>query len=392
MKFVLYGHGGFYNRGCEAIVRTTADAIRKIDPQARVRLASYEYRKDRECPYHIVDKIEPHRNVRYSPPHLAAYGFRKIGLKRADLWMQKRWLSKLVRWGDVFVSVGGDNYCYEEPVDFYGIDRMIRDHGKKLVFWGASIDGELITHRMREDLKGFDLIVVRESLSYQALTKLGLANVHVCPDPAFMMEPEACALPQGWRAGNTIGLNLSPLSMRYADSSDTVQKAVFNMVGHILNSTDSAIALVPHVVHHSLAGPQNDLDALLPVYERFQDTGRVLLVSHAEHNAMQLKYIISQCSLFIGARTHATIAAYSTCVPTLVLGYSVKSRGIALDLFGELAGRVLSVKDIKHENDLAEAYKKLADGAQQTKKHLEEVMDGYIAQTQKGLDAMKGVL
>jgi polysaccharide pyruvyl transferase WcaK-like protein len=38
---------------------------------------------------------------------------------------------------------------------------------------------------------------------------------------------------------------------------------------------------------------------------------------------------------FIGARTHATIAAYSTLVPTMVLGYSVKSKGIAKDIFGE---------------------------------------------------------
>ena len=36
--------------------------------------------------------------------------------------------------------------------------------------------------------------------------------------------------------------------------------------------------------------------------------------------------------MFIGARTHAVISAYSTCVPSIALGYSIKSRGIAIDL------------------------------------------------------------
>ena len=62
--------------------------------------------------------------------------------------------------------------------------------------------------------------------------------------------------------------------------------------------------------------------------------------------------MISQCSYFIGARTHATIAAYSTGVPTLTLGYSVKSQGIAKDLFGTAENYVLSYKDIKSKDML----------------------------------------
>ena len=52
-------------------------------------------------------------------------------------------------------------------------------------------------------------------------------------------------------------------------------------------------------------------------------TGRVLLVG--DHNCMELKGFIGRCRFFVGARTHATIAAYSSCVPTLAAGYSVKS-------------------------------------------------------------------
>ena len=53
-------------------------------------------------------------------------------------------------------------------------------------------------------------------------------------------------------------------------------------------------------------------------------------------NAVQVKYLISQCRFFIGARTHATIAAWSTHVPTVSIAYSVKATGLNTDLFGDL--------------------------------------------------------
>jgi colanic acid/amylovoran biosynthesis protein len=51
-------------------------------------------------------------------------------------------------------------------------------------------------------------------------------------------------------------------------------------------------------------------------------------------NAAQIKQVISQCRFFIGARTHATIAALSSIVPTVSIAYSIKAKGINQDLFG----------------------------------------------------------
>ena len=63
------------------------------------------------------------------------------------------------------------------------------------------------------------------------------------------------------------------------------------------------------------------------------------------------------CSFFVGARTHSTIAAYSSGVPTLVIGYSVKSRGIATDLFGTYENYVLPVQEISEPDAMIRAYK-----------------------------------
>lgn len=72
---------------------------------------------------------------------------------------------------------------------------------------------------------------------------------------------------------------------------------------------------------------------------------------------MAQKYIISKCRMFVGARTHATIAAYSTCVPTLVVGYSVKARGIARDLFGTEEKYVIPAQSLSNTGQLQEAFR-----------------------------------
>jgi colanic acid/amylovoran biosynthesis protein len=47
-----------------------------------------------------------------------------------------------------------------------------------------------------------------------------------------------------------------------------------------------------------------------------------------------MKWVIGKCLAFAGARTHSTIAALSSHVPTLSLSYSIKAIGINKDIFG----------------------------------------------------------
>ena len=61
---------------------------------------------------------------------------------------------------------------------------------------------------------------------------------------------------------------------------------------------------------------------------------RVRLVDARSWSSRHLKFLISRLRAFIGARTHATIAGMSRSVPTISIGYSVKARGINLDVFG----------------------------------------------------------
>ena len=230
---------------------------------------------------------------------------------------------------------------------------------------------------MVKDLKRYDLITVREPLTQAALAAAGITeNVRSVADPAFLLDVQKTDLPDGFLAGNTIGLNLSPLILHYTEKKEEALAGFQALVQHILDTTDSAIALIPHVVKSS----SNDLEVLEPLFRQFEGTGRVLLIP--DQNCMQLKYIISQCRLFIGARTHATIAAYSTFVPTLVIGYSVKSRGIAADLFGTEENYVIQA--IRADTDLIGAYDWLEAHAVEIGQHLRNVIPAYQDKARMG--------
>jgi len=266
---------------------------------------------------------------------------------------------------DVCLSIGGDNYCYGEQPGWYEIDKRVKAQGKKLVLWGCSIGEEDMTPRKLEDLQLFDLILSRESLTYNMLVSKGLKNVKLCADPAFTMEKEELALPKGWQEGNTLGLNFSPLVWKRNKQS---QAAVDELIQHILKTTDMTIALTPHVIIQG----NNDYEVLSSYYETYKDTGRVVLLPD-NLTAIQYKGYIARMRFFIGARTHATIAAYSNYVPTMVLGYSVKSKGIARDIFGE-EKLVLGIDEISDSRRLIGKFDEMVGEEAELKNRLKQAI------------------
>ena len=76
------------------------------------------------------------------------------------------------------------------------------------MLYGCSIEHNAIDKEMIEDLKLYNLIVCRESITYEALKERGLTNAVLYPDPAFTLtksEESTIKLPV-----NTIGINVSP--------------------------------------------------------------------------------------------------------------------------------------------------------------------------------------
>lgn len=375
MKYVLYMHTGSGNHGCEAIVRTTAKLLGGPEGVTLWTLAKQE--DERYGAAAQVERVVVSEELRrFSPAYFEALIRRKL-LRQNDANM-KVFLRQQFK-GNIAVSVGGDNYCYPwSAKQAVALNREIRKHCRATVLWGCSVDPEAITPEVREDLAQYDLITAREPITYEILKAINPNTVRVS-DPAFTLERVDLPLPEGFAEGNTVGINVSPLIMKYGTEGQLILKNYENMIRYILENSRMHVCLIPHVAWEH----NDDREPCRVLYEKFRDSGRVSMLE--DHNAMELKGFIARCRFFVGARTHATIAAYSSCVPTLVMGYSVKSRGIARDLFGREENYVLPVQDLRGEEDLTKAFCWMTDHEDEIRHTLERVMPDYIENAGAGL-------
>lgn len=379
MKKVLFMHSGSGNHGCEAIVRTTAELLGGPENVLLWSLAKQE-----DVQYgaaELVEKIVISEELRrFSPAYFEALWRRRVLRQPAanmDVFLRQTFK------GHVALSIGGDNYCYPWSANqAVELNRKIRKHAKATVLWGCSIDPEAITPQVREDLAKYDLITAREPITYELLKAINPNTIRVA-DPAFTLRREELPLPEGFVEGNTVGVNVSPLIMQYGTEGNLILTNYEMMIRRILEQTQMHVCLIPHVVWEN----NDDRGPLRYLYDKFCDSGRVSMVQDA--NAEQLKGYIARCRFFVGARTHATIAAYSTCVPTLVVGYSVKSRGIARDLFGTEENYVLPVQALKAETDLADAFSWMLDNETPIRDRLHQIMPEYIKLAELGIEAVE---
>lgn len=370
----LYSHGGSGNHGCEAIIRSTI----KILNDNAVNVFSHDVNQDEK---YELNKICVIKNdvVRSIQRGSIKWLFSAIQSKmtgRIDLKIkyERNLLFDNIQSGDICLSVGGDNYCYTGVEVLGAVNYCLRKKRCKTVLWGCSVEPDVLCDKgVKEDISKFDLIIARESISYHALKKLNY-NTYLLPDPAFTLDRVDLPLPDSWKDNDTIGINGSPLILASGNKENIVFEAYRKLIQTILQSTDSSIALIPHVVWKE----NDDRGVLKQLYEEFEHTGRLIMIEDC--NCMELKGYIARCRMFIGARTHSTIAAYSSCVPTLVLGYSVKSRGIAKDLFGTEENYVISVQGMRNSDELSDGFLWLLKNEKQIKSHLQKVIPEYINQ------------
>lgn len=382
-KFFLYGHNGSGNHGCEAIVRSTCKILREGFGEVDITLASGNIDEDRKYELDKVTNLVNEKNTvsKLSLPYINAYlnlKLKKNGLEAEKLAYRKTFYS--IDKETIAFSIGGDNYCYPGYERFTMIHNMLREKNIKTVLWGCSVEPSKINDFMKEDLVNYDLIIARETLTYDALKNIG-ANVKLYPDPAFQLDKIEKKLPKNFKENNTVGINISPMVMNKENVLGITIENYTELIKYILENTDMNVALIPHVIWED---NNDDRKPSKFLYDKFKDTNRVVLIE--DDNCEVLKGYISRCRFFIGARTHSTIAAYSTCVPTLVVGYSIKAKGIAKDIFGTYENYVIPVQNLKNKDDLLKSFKWIEDRESSIKEYMDKFIPSY---KEKSLDAAK---
>jgi colanic acid/amylovoran biosynthesis protein len=337
--FILEGNGTTINRGCEAILWSTLMILDKAFGNCRYINAPTKGEDMDFCSVHRPDLTHLTSSENWATPFAKIW---RIFRKKLDPQYIHLAFEPYLKDASAMLVLGGDNISLDYGVpdrQFYAIQHAL-EASVPVMIWGASIGpftkrGDLEKTYM-EQLRRVPLIGVRETLTQAYLAENSVSeNVVLVADSAFVLPSEPVQLPQDLETAlcdKAVGINLSPLLAKYqTDTNSWTQKAVaiIHAVDQVL---DAPIILVPHVFKPNT----NDHAFLAQVANLLGKTRNPIVLVGPNYNSCQLKWIIGRLRLFVGARTHSTIASLSSCVPTISLGYSIKARGINQDIFGHL--------------------------------------------------------
>lgn len=335
MKFFFPVHINGGNRGCEGIAKGTSLILNESSEQLVGLCTDVDTDK----------KLGIGKYVTLLQPRKPTIIFRLLNrmystfqrLRNRDGYDQSFYYFKYIYGaflkntspGDVLVSTGGDMMCYSDNFAIYTA-LCAKKRGCKTILWGCSMGANNLTPRKEEALRSFDIIYARETLSRDFFKSLGLKKIICYPDPAFALRPEKTHLPSCFSKGKVIGVNLSNLTIGAFHLDTPFGNEVRKLFDYIIKKTEFQILLIPHVTWTE----QDDRFLAQNVLDEYRSivNDRMCILDIDELNYLQIRYVISNCYLFIGGRTHAIISAYSTCTPAIALGYSIKSKGIAQDL------------------------------------------------------------
>jgi colanic acid/amylovoran biosynthesis protein len=354
-RFYLAGQNNFGNRGCEALVRSTVSLIELFfDPIELLTPAIDSFLDGRQWP-----EASSH-GVKFIPeeaPHQLFWLYWWDRIASRIPWVKYnirphyqlgQHIKSAIASCDAVIMTGGDVISLE-----YGMSSLFKfsfliDKAAEMqipvILWAASVgpfsSDPFIEKYMLKHLRNYSAITVRETESLAYLQSLGIEHVTLVTDPAFILSPEkfdvSGILPTRQGSG-ILALNVSPLIAKFrksAEDAKQLEQEVIYFIQDVLDKTSLSVLLVPHV--DPLNGNPENSDSVYMSKLLRKLGGQVdrLTIAPRTLNATQIKYLLSQCRYFLGARTHATIGALSTGVPTISIAYSVKAKGLNKDLFG----------------------------------------------------------
>jgi len=254
---------------------------------------------------------------------------------------------------------------------------------------------QLIKHIAKFILNKSTLIMVREKKTANYLEMIGInkKKIFLVPDVAFVMEP--CSLEhvnkilkeEGIKKNQRIiGIALRDIVKDGNLDKITYEKYVVSMgklIEYLTNCLDATVLLVPHSRIDSFNKVNRD------VLNKIKNKDNVYSINKRKYATEELKGIIGECDLFIGAYMHSNIASLSMCVPTIGLGYSYKFQGI-FEMLGQ-EKYVLNLKNLTSE-ELISKVEDTWNNSEKIRKELEARMPEVKKQVMFAGELVKKVL
>lgn len=386
-KYFLPTHFDVGNRGCEAITRSTVKILDVNKNQ--ICALTNDIEADNKLKLDDVITLVPFDSVEQDLfKRIKEIIAKRIHINRnkreivRNGYKYKKYLDKITK-SQIAFSTGGDMFCYGNSQVIY-INDYLTKHGIKTVLWGCSIGKENLTKEKIETLKKFSSITVRETLTQKVLTDIGLDNVYCYPDPAFVLQPQKIKLPELFScSAGVVGINLSNFVGKDIGEDSPIWKNIIELIDLVLDETKYNIMLIPHVFWKG----QDDRIICNRILDYYSNNKRIEMLDSINLNYCQIRYLIGKCKYFLGARTHSVISAYSTQVPAVALGYSIKSKGIAKDI-GLPKELVVDCNNLKSIYEMAKAFHYLQEHENEIK-DIYKNMPQYIQKAYKAKEILK---
>lgn len=322
MKVVFIGLE-FYmeNKGCEALAYSFAaeliEQMRELKKELELRA--------------IVFQPESQINLPFSGQKVECI---KIRMKSPTFW-KKCW--KTMKDSDVIIDFTmGDSFT-----DIYGRKRFLTTTMlKQLAVWSKKVfilgpqtfgpfDKKFSTWWAKRILNNTKYIFTRDVLSQEYVKKLSGKDITLTTDVAFALP----YIEKERREEEFIHIGFNPSALLWAGGYNgknqfgllvDYQEYCNKLIALLSKEKRYRLYLIPHVWGECMEDLENDLSTCIQLKERFPDT---VVISNMK-TPMDVKSYISSMDIFIGARMHATIAAFSSGVATIPFSYSRKFEGL----------------------------------------------------------------
>ena len=351
MNILITGHDTFRNKGCQALIYTTTEILKRAFPDASFTVFSWDPEYDEQ--HFNVDSIECGFNQhRFQVGEFSArnrfWFFLNyyLGLRTDHIiWVNPSFYEAIMSC-DLLVVSGGDvlaDYGDESIKHCFFPIAMAIALKKPVYIFAQSISqykSEEMLKFARFYLNKVSLITVRERLSFDYLKNIGIkAPLHLTADPAFTLMPcsdsRLSEIVQAENLPDTtcpiIGFSVSETATRWSESShEDFARVMAEVCDQLINNYKAKIVFAPHVSYPN--DPANDDCVAGRAVRSLMVNKQDAFLIEGDYSCEELKAVIGRCALFIGARTHATIAASSMLVPTIAIAYSIKAFGIMEDI------------------------------------------------------------
>jgi len=179
-------------------------------------------------------------------------------------------------------------------------------------------------------IKKSKMVYSRDAVSTDFVKKISGINAMTVTDLAFALPKREVAVPKSDKMDIGIGIsgllwrgsfnNSSKFSTLKVDYVEYINK----LIGYLVKSEKCNIHLIPHVIALEDSTIDGDWNECKEIHLKNDKT--ILAPKFAD--PMEAKGYISNMDIFIGARMHSTIAAFSTGVVTIPFAYSRKFQGL----------------------------------------------------------------